>query len=90
MVCVRSLSALQSEVTGIFPMARGCNFNSLNPLMLLKQRDEFEKEISHIMKKTGKYTFGGKGHGSLNERVNVNALHFYRSIPSTVPSRILL
>lgn len=50
-------------------MATGCNFNSLDPsLMLLKQRHEFEKKSSHVMKKTGKIHFpGGKGHGSLND-----------------------
>lgn len=49
-----------------------------------------KRKKSHVIKKTGKYTSGGKGHGSLNEWVNVNVLHFYRSVPSTVPSRILL
>lgn len=61
-VCVRSLSTLQSEVAGIFPMARGSNFYSLAPsLMLLKQRHEFEKEKESCHKENRKIHFWGEG-----------------------------
>lgn len=92
-VCVRSLSALQSEVTGIFPMATGCNFNSLDPsLMLLKQRHKFEKERSHVMKKTGKIHFPG-GEGSWQSKwlnTKTTLLSIFTKVSHTVPSRILL
>lgn len=49
------------------------------------------KEVMSWRKQEKIHFPGGKGHGNLNDWVkNYTALHFYRSVPSTVPMRILL
>lgn len=49
------------------------------------------KEVMSWRKQEKIHFPGGKGHGNLYDWVkNYTALHFYRSVPSTVPMRILL